>query len=291
MIGEDVPMSSSPVTINSTDRGKDHLITWCRLRGGGYIIDGKALIDCGADGVFMNMTFAKKNHLPMTTLENPITVRNVDRSLNNGGDITHMVTMEITIQGKTHMQNFLITNIAENDVILGLTWLKEQNPLINWKEGTLNWEWWRKEPESPELMGWIKGIKTKTINKENNDLQTKIPIEFHEYLSVFSEEAAHRMPTRKVWDHKIELKEDFVPKSTGIYKLTPEEDQATREFIEENLKKKDILGHPNHQWLHLSFSSQRRMERKNHAKTTDTSIKEQRKMHTLCHLSMKLWID
>jgi hypothetical protein len=50
------------------------------------------------------------------------------------------------------------------------------------------------------------------------------------------------MPTRKIWDHKIKLKEDFEPRSSGIYKLTPAEDEATREFIKENLKKDYI--HP-----------------------------------------------
>jgi len=211
------------------------MFTRCRLKGDGAIVDGKALIDCGADGVFMHKKFAEKNRLSMITLEQPIKVRNVDGTPNVNGDIIHMVRMELSIQGRTHMQDFLITNIAANDIILGMTWLREQNPLINWREGTLNWEWWIRKPEEPELLGWIKGIKT--LNTEKEDLQKKVPKEFHEYLSVFSEEAASRMPKQKVWDHKIELKKDFVPKSTGIYKLTPEEDIAVKEFIKENLEK------------------------------------------------------
>jgi hypothetical protein len=212
------------------------MVSSCQLKGYGAIVDRKALIDCGADGVFMNKTFAEKNRITQIMLENPIKVRNVDGSPNIGGDITHMTKMEITIQGRKHMQHFLITNIAENDIILGITWLREQNPLINWKEGTLNWEWWiREEPEHVDMLEWIKGIETsetKTV-----DLRKKVPKEYHEYLNVFSEEAASRMPTRKVWDHKIELKEDFEPRSSGIYKLTPAEDEATREFIKENLEK------------------------------------------------------
>jgi hypothetical protein len=137
------------------------MVSSCQLKGYGAIVDGKALIDCGADGVFMNKTFAEKNHLTQIMLENPIKVRNMDGSPNIGGDITHMTKMEITIQRRKHMQHFLITNIAENDIILGITWLQEQNPLINWKEGTLNWEWWiRQEPEREKILGWIKGIKT-----------------------------------------------------------------------------------------------------------------------------------
>jgi hypothetical protein len=214
------------------------MVSSCQLRDFGTIrtVDGKALIDCGADGVFMNKTFAEKNQLTQITLEDPIKVRNVDGSPNAGGDITHMTKMEITIQGKKHMQHFLITNIAENDIILGITWLREQNPLINWREGTISWDWWiNREPEHEEAIRWIKEIQT--TETETVDLQKKVPKEYHNYLSVFSEEAASRMPTRKIWDHKIELKEDFEPRSSGIYKLTPAEDEAMREFIKENLEK------------------------------------------------------
>jgi hypothetical protein len=155
-------MSSSPITISSVDRKRDHMVSSCQLKSYEAIVDGRALIDCGADSVFMNKTFAKKNRLTQIILEHSIKVCNVDGTPNIGGDITHMTKMEITIQGKKHMQHFLITNIAENDIILGITWLREQNPLINWKEGTLNWEWWiQQEPEQEKIPKWIKEIQTK----------------------------------------------------------------------------------------------------------------------------------
>jgi hypothetical protein len=83
------------------------MVSSCQLRDFGTIriVDGKALIDCGADGVFMNKTFAEKNQLTQIMLENPIRVRNMDGSPNIRGDITHMTKMEITIQGKKHLLN------------------------------------------------------------------------------------------------------------------------------------------------------------------------------------------
>jgi len=233
LIGEDVPTSSSPLTINAVTRGRSHMVSPCKLRGDGVIVEATALIDCGADGVFMHKKFASKNKISLKALETPIICRNVDGTLNREGNITHMASMEISIQGRTHMQGFLITGIGENDIILGMAWLTEQNPCINWKEQTINWSWWMETPEQT-YQRWIKA--TKTEEKEVNP-KDKVPKEFHEFLSVFSEEAASRMPKRKVWDHKIEIKEGFSPKSTGIYKLTPEEDAATQEFIKENLEK------------------------------------------------------
>ena len=44
-------------------------------------------------------------------------------------------------------------------------------------------------------------------------LEEQIPKEFHKYLDVFLEEKAARFPEPQSWDHKIKLKEGFVPKS------------------------------------------------------------------------------
>jgi hypothetical protein len=36
-------------------------------------------------------------------------------------------------------ERFLITGLGNQKIILGLPWLREHNPEINWKEGTLQW--------------------------------------------------------------------------------------------------------------------------------------------------------
>jgi len=48
------------------------------------------------------------------------------------------------------------------------------------------------------------------------------------------------MPTRKVWDHAIEVKEGFVPRKRKVYPLSREEREEMREFIKEQLWKKYI---------------------------------------------------
>jgi len=45
------------------------------------------------------------------------------------------------------------------------------------------------------------------------------------------------MPTRKVWDHVIEVKEGFVPRKRKVYPLSREEREVVREFIKEQLRK------------------------------------------------------
>jgi len=46
-----------------------------------------------------------------------------------------------------------------------------------------------------------------------------------------------RIPTRKVWDHAIEVKEGFVPRKGKVYPLLREEREEVREFIREQLRK------------------------------------------------------
>ena len=45
------------------------------------------------------------------------------------------------------------------------------------------------------------------------------------------------MPTRKVWDHAIEIKEGFVPRKGKVYLLSREEREEVREFVREQLRK------------------------------------------------------
>ena len=74
-------------------------------------------------------------------------------------------------------------------------------------------------------------------NQEKRPIEEQIPPEYHKYLKVFSEHAANQLSERKTWDHKINLKPGFIPKSSKIYPLNPKEEQLTKEFIDEHLAK------------------------------------------------------
>ena len=72
---------------------------------------------------------------------------------------------------------------------------------------------------------------------ERIDLNDAVPPQFHEYLKVFSDEKSTWFPKSTPWDHKIEMKAGFEPKSFKIYPITPEEDTMTKAFINDNLEK------------------------------------------------------
>ena len=75
------------------------------------------------------------------------------------------------------------------------------------------------------------------LKKQECTVEEMVPKEYHEFLNVFSEEKAARFPESKEWDHKIDMKEGFKPKSFKNYNLTPEEQIELDKFLNENLEK------------------------------------------------------
>ena len=73
--------------------------------------------------------------------------------------------------------------------------------------------------------------------KEEKTLEEMVPPEYHEFLNVFDKKAASRFPSSRPWDHKIELKEGFVPKHSKLYDISPKEKKELDKFIQENLEK------------------------------------------------------
>lgn len=79
-------------------------------------------------------------------------------------------------------------------------------------------------------------MQAKDLTQKNNP-EDIVPPEFHPFLHLFEEAKSERFPPKREWDHKIELKEGFIPKSFKLYSLTPQEQKELDTFIEENLRK------------------------------------------------------
>ena len=69
------------------------------------------------------------------------------------------------------------------------------------------------------------------------EVKKLVPERFHKWIKVFGKKQSERMPTRKLWDHAIDVKEGFVPKKGKVYPLSREEREEVREFVKEQLKK------------------------------------------------------
>ena len=69
---------------------------------------------------------------------------------------------------------------------------------------------------------------------ETPDL-SNVPSEYHEFANVFSKTKAETLPSHRPYDLKINLEEGAQPLVGPIYSLSASEQEALKEFIEENL--------------------------------------------------------
>jgi hypothetical protein len=85
-----------------------------------------ALSDTGSTNTFMEKSFAVRNNFPLTT----ITPRKV--TVAGGGELCSSEMAQnckFVIQGKTFCTNFRILDLQGSDIILGVNWFKQYNPV------------------------------------------------------------------------------------------------------------------------------------------------------------------
>jgi len=223
----------------------------------------KALLDSSVTGMFMNKKMAAKHGFRLQKLERPVAVRNVDGTNNSGGAITHQV--EVNMYYKSHVERMRmdVCDLEKTDVILGMPWLQAHNPEINWETGEV------KMTRCPPLYGrntkLEKGQKAKKrkrivtleeekmvrwaiedkedwgrdeeIEVDHKKIEEMVPKRFLKWRKVFGKIELERMPTRKIWDHAIDLKETFKPRKGRIYSLSKNEREEVQNFINDQLRK------------------------------------------------------
>jgi len=266
----------------------------CSRGRGKKTVETKALVDSGTGGTFIDQNFARTKGFRLQKLEHPITVYNVDGTLNKRGTIVHFVEANVKIGGRTQEIRFLVSGLGHQKIILGFPWLEKENPAINWKKATLDWppeERIRKpkyriqsrtrkriprpiieeiyddddrfnspvnpisndepnlilpmneEPCSGDSCPQINTTFTASAQFAQKEKKPTIPAaelvppEFHEFLPLFDKKASECFPKSRSWDHKIELKEGFIPKAFKKYNLTPAEQRELNCFINDNLEK------------------------------------------------------
>jgi len=97
-----------------------------------------ALIDSGAGGTFIDKKFTQQNGITLILIEKLIQAFNVDGTKNNTGTIEHCAWLKIQMEKKKISTTFLATGLEKEKMILGLPWVKQYNPKIDWITGTIN---------------------------------------------------------------------------------------------------------------------------------------------------------
>ena len=98
-----------------------------------------ALLDSGAGGIFINQNYAWKMNYKLTEMEKPVKAYNVDGTENKKGTIKYFASLEFSLKEKNFKEQFYVTGLGKQKVILGFPWLKKSNLEINWQTSKLKW--------------------------------------------------------------------------------------------------------------------------------------------------------
>ena len=116
-------------------------------------IQGTILVDCGATGDFISHEFIRKNRLPSTLLASKTSLRLVDGTTYTISRRASALTLRFP--GFEGTVTPLIVPLQGYDLILGMPWLTNHNPHIDWRTRTLSFTPWQEPPskKNPQAEG------------------------------------------------------------------------------------------------------------------------------------------
>lgn len=214
-----------------------------------WVTDGqrqaKALIDSGCTGIFMTPQFAHGNEVTLRHKKQPFSLQEIDGkpvTYNHGLVAEETERIPLRIGRYRGMIQYDITEAPGSDVVLGLPWLKEANPYINWKKETI---WFEGSPTSTplsvvhdaldmvDICAMTYAETEELIAESPNDVHIlwskedepapaiEIPPEYQEFEELFREEKdSEALPDHQPWDHEIKLQPDTKPTKQPVRPLS-----------------------------------------------------------------------
>jgi len=268
---EEIAAIKQPILLHSPSRLYDHFPTIpIKIRSSNdSIFFTSALLDSGATSLYVSSSFISSNAIPTRPLPRPLQAYNADDTINKS-TILDEAYLTIEVNGHVSSDWFFVTELGTKDLVVGMTWLREHNPLIDWQTGKISFK--RCPSSCGSLLQTLNNLamaieviahedyETQEINEVNqykpgSHLSTTLAMEefknkkvltledikagpFADYIDVFEESGFQNLPPHRKWDHAIDLKEDWEQHlwKPRVYPLTWDETQELDTFLEENLK-------------------------------------------------------
>ena len=93
----------------------------------------KALVDCRATSLFVDVGGVQTNGIPMCSLSAPVAIYNVNGTLNEAGAIREVVMVILQYGEHKERATFAVTKLG--------TWLRQHNPEIDWCSEEVKMMW------------------------------------------------------------------------------------------------------------------------------------------------------
>ncbi|XDV19457.1 hypothetical protein PO909_024927 [Leuciscus waleckii] len=190
------------------------------------------MVDSGAEGNFMDRTFALQFQVPLRTLPQRITVHALNgQSLPTISQATENITL-ITSGNHAETISFFITDSHHTPIVLGHPWLNQHNPRIDWKQRSILA--WSAECHKSCLVSACSVVSVPVLQEEAVDL-SNVPVEYRDLREVFSKSRAASLPPHRPYDCAIDLLSGKSPPKGKIYSLSVPEREAMEKYISDSL--------------------------------------------------------
>jgi len=130
-------MQNYYVALNYThtvENDNDHIMVKIQLHGEKESVTINAMFDSGATEDFMDGEVSDKNGIKMIKAKNPRDIYLADGKPSAMGPVTHMTKVPMDMSSHKELATFQVANLHNYEVILGMPWLREHNPTIDWNE-------------------------------------------------------------------------------------------------------------------------------------------------------------
>src|SRR5437868_2181104 len=136
-------LSKSSLCLDQMENGieDNHLVLAYNIIDNQNIICSYTLIDSGATGyAFLDKDIARRHHLPLYSLKDPIALAVIDGRPISSGVITHLTRIQLKIKDHLELIPAFITKLGGYPLTLGIPWLKHHDVAINFASNTVTFE-------------------------------------------------------------------------------------------------------------------------------------------------------
>lgn len=192
-----------------------------------------ALIDSGAEGNFIDFSWALKKGISFQSLSPVLTAHALDgRELTTISQAT--VPLQLITSGN-HREEivFFVTHSPLTPVVLGHSWLTTHNPHINWSESTILS--WSPYCHAHCLVSALSSVSSFPVLQEEPIDLSRVPEVYHDLRAVFSHSRAASLPPHRPYDCAINLLPGTSPPKGRLFSLSGPERAAMEKYLSESL--------------------------------------------------------
>ncbi|KAH9028656.1 hypothetical protein EDB84DRAFT_1563047 [Lactarius hengduanensis] len=141
------------------------------MAGDGVIEEQDALVDTGSTDCHINQEYAEELGLARVALEKPRHLTNADNTSCSGGPLTHYTPLTIRANGIERTLPFYLSDLGSSMIILGIGYMQEFAPPIDWRTTTIPHAHWPDVRAAPKNEHVVHVTRKAKINERNTAVE------------------------------------------------------------------------------------------------------------------------